>query len=155
MRYVNAVLAVDNNPATIAAASADGVFYSADGGTTFTDITGALPDRGTASLAQLADGTLLVGTYGYGVFRAPRPGQPWTSAGLVLHEINALLVSNGVVIAAAQDGVFVSSDGYTWTNVPGLEHLAPRTLAIDTNGDLLVRDRGGGLFRTRRFPDAA
>jgi len=52
------------------------------------------------------------------------------------------------VFAATSAGVFVSSDGATWTSLPGLEHRSPLSLATDNAGRLLVGTDGYGVFAT-------
>ena len=49
---------------------------------------------------------------------------------------------------AAAVGVFRSTDGVTWTAVPGLETLAPTCFAVTADGTLLVGTAASGLFTT-------
>jgi photosystem II stability/assembly factor-like uncharacterized protein len=145
-RFVNAILALDATATEIVAGTADGIFYSNDGGTTFNEISTGLVDRHIHALAQLPDGTLLAGTDTGGVMRASSPASPWTASGLGGQYVSALLVASGRAIAAAGNGVYVSSDGATWQVVPGLEALAPRSLALSAAGHLLVGTYANGLF---------
>ncbi len=139
------VLALDSTGTQLLAATAVGLYYSSDAGVTFT-LVGA-GGLWVPALAQLADGTLLAGTSA-GVLAASAPTGPWTASGLSTSYITALRATPGRVYAASDSGVYASSDGATWTPVPGLEHANTNSLVVDRSGRLLVGTYGYGMFAT-------
>ncbi|HTR55467.1 MAG TPA: hypothetical protein VMJ10_32535, partial [Kofleriaceae bacterium] len=148
-RYVIDVVAVDTAGMQLLAITTTGMFYSADGGTTFVPADSGL-DANINRVAVLPDGTLLAGT-DQGVFRASSPTGPWNPSGLAPSVVADLLVAQGYVIAATDLGVFSSTDGAAWTFIPGLQGSHPTSLAVDTAGRLLVGTTGYGLYVTA-FP---
>jgi hypothetical protein len=141
------VLPLDMTGGSLLAATSDGLYYTSDSAVTFADVGTGLPGRFVEALAQLADGTILVGT-SKGVSRSSSPTGPWSPSGLDGVSITALLTVSDRVFATSSAGVFVSSDGATWTSLPGLEQRDPISLAVDGAGRLLVGTEGYGLYAT-------
>ncbi len=146
MRNVLDVVAVDTVGMQLLAITDSGMFYTEDGGETFVAADTGLDTR-VARVAILPDGTLLAGT-DQGIFRASAPTGPWNPSGLGPSATADLLVAQGRVIVATNLGVFASSDGASWTFLPGLEGKYPSALAIDSAGRLLVGTTGNGLYVT-------
>ena len=141
------MVAVDAVGMQLLAITDTGMFYTADGGTTFSAADVGLDAR-VSRLAILPDGTLLAGT-DQGMFRASAPTGPWNPSGLGPAAIADLLVTQGHVIAATDLGVFASTDGAAWSFIPGLEGKFSSALAVDTAGRLLVGTTGNGLYLRR------
>lgn len=149
-RDVNELLVIESPVEEVLVATDDGVYLTADAGQSFEDVSGGLPTEALNALAleELGDGTLLVGTAD-GVHRRSPQLSNWQRSGLDSHAVYDLLARADQVVAATDEGVYLSDDGgLTWSEAPGLTGLAASCLARDPNGHLLVGTRGFGLFRS-------
>jgi len=146
---VRDVLPLDPAGEHLLASTAVGMYYSTDAGTTWQAENAGLTNLSSWSAIALPDGTLLAATDA-GAFRAPGPTGPWTPSGLAAAPVSLFLAAQGHVLAAADNGMFDSTDnGMTWQAMPGLEHAAPESLALDPQRQrLLVGTTGYGLFAT-------
>lgn len=130
---LNAVWVDPNNAQHLLAGSASGgLWQSNDGGTSWSAVSefpGALT---IGAIAQLPDGTLLVGTgdvftaAGDGLFSSTDGGTTWTpvvqtapqTSGSFWLVISSIAVSGNVILASTWGGVARSTDdGQTWTQV--------------------------------------
>ena len=97
------------------------LWRSTDGGQTFTNITGALPDRFMRDIAVNPNNSheVFVALSGFGaghIFKSVNAGNTWTDVSTALPDVPfhciTYVMSNPVKIFAGSDlGVFVSSDG--------------------------------------------
>ena len=135
----------------------DGVFTSADGGTTWTASSSGLRSAFVGSLRfGGASGTLLAGTFGAGVFRRSGAAD-WapSSAGIPLSRVASLARDPSrpsTLFAGAFDGVHRSDDGgESWGPSVGNLPVFPvaSVAAITGNGGrLLAGTLGGGLLQS-------
>lgn len=143
--FVNDAVALDATGLKLIAGGAQ-IWYSSDGGATWAPTGPA--GQGARCFAKLAGDTMLACTND-GVLIAATPSGPWSPTTLT-HSTDALLVSDELVIAATDRGVFLSRDtGSTWNPLVGLESRYPISLAIDESLRLYVGTRGHGLFVTQ------
>jgi photosystem II stability/assembly factor-like uncharacterized protein len=118
------------------------VLVSKDGGQTWHDVGGNVPDTRTwsSALAFGPQGTLYLGT-DVGVYRTADGGQTWTSASAGLPArpgdtkplaVRALRFAGGHLYAALQQGgLYVSDDGgRTWRSTLAGQTAAPTTKAL-------------------------
>lgn len=102
---------------------------------------------GIKALALLADGSVLAATDS-GIYRAASPGGTWTIRALPGVTVAALLVVGSTIFAAEIERVSYSLDGaQTFSEVPDFTGTAPRALAADPDGGVLVGTSGHGLHR--------
>lgn len=105
--------------------SSDGrVHETGDGGTTWNDVTGTIPNRTVTSILPVGVGaTAFLSVSGFGsahVFKTTNYGSTWTasSSGLPDIPVNALFLdtTSGAMFAGTDIGVFQSTDsGATWS----------------------------------------
>lgn len=170
--YCEAVAIAPSNPAIVYAGGQvdyqPKVFRSANGGTTWEDVTSnlvaMLPRYGAVNAIWVSPynpAAVLVGSYG-GVFR-------WTSYGRGQNSTwNPTTITyptqdfaydepRGCVYAATNRGVFQTDDeGVTWQPVnDGLGHLDSLCLDIDPRGRLLYAGTNGGSVWRLSLPDAS
>jgi hypothetical protein len=126
-----------------------GVRLTGDAGETWTSATGVAIN--TAPVALAAQGGVLYGAIGgfdRGVMRSEDGGLTWTDASVGLPNnilMRALLAHDGVLLAGAWDGLFRSTDGMNWTQVPGV----PNVQSLGTfNGALYAGLGNGGVLRS-------
>lgn len=137
-----------------------GVFRTLDGGQTWTDVTGSLPDRYPTDLAidPRDDATAYVVFSGFGtshVFRTTDYGITWQDVGAGLPDMPTSAVAidadyTGNVFVGTDLGVFFSrDDGQTWEafNAGLPEAVIVTDLGIsDANGTLRVATHGNGMY---------
>lgn len=154
-------LAVDpSNPQWVFAATENGLFRTADGGNTWTPVSGGLPVRTrvrTVAIDPEHSAHMLAGADGLGVYSSHDGGTTWepSSTGLEangsLHDILFDPAGSAVVwVSDVLSGVYRSTDGgLTWTPIsPGLSTRATTGLAISADGrHLYAATNGGGVFR--------
>ena len=129
---------------TVFAADEDGVYRSADGGTTWTALPMDLVATTTVPYS-LGDGRALAVT-AQGFLHRSDDNVSWTDPGTINAEglrTSALLVHAGAVLAATEDGIFRSEDGgLTWAESnAGIDyhpfHL-DRTPRFASDGEVVV-----------------
>ena len=129
---------------------ANGVSYTTDNGTSWTDISAGFSNGGVQALA--ANGTILqVGVFGSGVFRTTNNGTTWTSLnnGLSNNMIKGLYFDDSLFLAGTIGGVYISTnDGDDWTiSNDGLtEFTYPNAFA--RTGNVMLLGAGTGVFRS-------
>ena len=142
-----------------------GVFRSIDDGDTWRAINDGLVNNfgRTSSIWALAvgnGGELFAGLFDtffdsrIGVFRSDNNGNNWSRIGLAGSWIQTLAVSSdGDIFAGTNlDGVFRSTDGYTWNAInDGLTDDIINALVIDSNGRVFAGTENDGVFRSRDF----
>ena len=155
-------LAVDRATGTIYAGTGDrGVFKSADGGTTWTEINNNALFSNTMVPALAIDParpqTLYAGTFRNGIQKSINGGATWdyASNGMSATEVYALTIDPAVpsrLYAGTNAGVFKSTDsGASWTAVnSGLNATLVNSVAIDpaAAGTVYAGTEGGGVFKS-------
>ena len=126
-----------------------GVRVTADAGETWTPATGIEMNTSPVALAEQG-GVLFAAVYGLdrGVMRSQDGGLTWTDASTGLPNnilLRALLAHDGVLLAGAWDGLFRSTDGLTWTQVPGVPNV--QSLGV-FDGALYAGLGDGGVRRS-------
>jgi photosystem II stability/assembly factor-like uncharacterized protein len=83
------------------------------------------------------------------VWRSTDNGTTWADIGLQIHEPLELVISGADILAATDNGVFVSTNnGTSWTAMRnGLTNLYVRTLAV-SGTDLFAGTYHGGIFHS-------
>jgi photosystem II stability/assembly factor-like uncharacterized protein len=126
-----------------------GIWKSADGGATWTKITGL--EVNVLAIDPKASGILYAGTT-QGVFRSQDGGATWKVTGFI-RPVTALVMdpvaASTIYIGTAADGVFRSVDGgSTWSPLDdGLTDLRVTAMAIDSKGIYLhAGTSAGGVF---------
>jgi photosystem II stability/assembly factor-like uncharacterized protein len=137
------------------AGSSDGLYFSADGGASWTV---ALPGKDVHSVATGADGVVLAGTNGDGILRSTDGGKSWdpttTDAKWIGNIVYALLVSPatpGLCYATIPNRVLRSTDGgATWkTFSRGFNWVNFRSLALDEKAGIVWAGSGrDGVVKT-------
>ncbi len=126
-----------------------GVRVTDDAGATWQAATGIAMNTSPVAFAE-QDGVLFAAVYGLdrGVLRSPDGGLTWTDASVGLPSnilLRALLAHDGVLLAGAWDGLFRSTDGQTWTQVPGVPNV--QSLGV-FDGALYAGLGDGGVRRS-------
>jgi IPT/TIG domain len=164
---LNAIWVDPSNARHLLAGSASGgLWQSNDGGTTWSAVSefpGALT---IGAIAQLPNGTLLVGTgdpwvaAGDGIFSSTDGGTTWSPIGATAPStegsfwlmVDSIAVSSrGIALASTYGGIARSTDGQTWYTVwSGIASNAANSLdvAFDPNqsSDAVADDEGGGVL---------
>lgn len=109
----------------------------------FWESTNGPLDGQVLSIAVAANGALLVGTYGGGVFRSTDNGNTWVFSGIGGKRVVSFLVdANGNILAGTQYyGVYRSTDhGETWTYIDGSGFglTDVQCMAVDSSGHIFV-----------------
>ena len=126
--------------------SSAGAYVSGDGGQTW---MAAGPEDAPQfrSFADLPGGDLLAGANGHGVYHSTDGGESWLPLWNSEETVRAILPYEGVILAGANPGMFVSVDGgITWT-AAGLQQYGIRSLAIGPDGAVLAGTHSNGIFR--------
>ena len=76
-KHIYQIIVDPNHPDTVYVATEEGVFKTDDGGTTWAAFNDGLEARQIRTLAMTADGTLLCGTLGYGLYYYDTPDGRW------------------------------------------------------------------------------
>lgn len=106
------------------------------------------------SILSLAgdDQVVLAGLHGQGVYQSTDSGATWS---VVAKNFSArgfarLLISDGTFYAMGpQEGIWASSDGQTWSSLPGLDDYLPLTcLTMSEKGELFAASQSKGLLRS-------
>lgn len=126
-----------------------GVRLTDDAGQTWTPATGFAINSAPVALAE-QDDVVYAAVYGFdrGVMRSEDGGLTWTDASIGLPSnilLRALLTQDGVVLAGAWDGLFRSTDGLHWTQVPGVPNV--QSLGV-FDGALYAGLGNGGVLRS-------
>lgn len=166
---VQALAVAPNAPDVVYATTAPvvaraGLWRTLDGGTTWTNVTGTLPDRYLTDLAIHPDeeGTVYVTASGTGtphVFKTTDFGETWTAVGDGLPDLPTSAITFDpmapeMVYVGNDLGVYLSHDGgASWT--PFTEGLPEAVMVVDLNVSrvdrtLFAATHGHGLF-TRRL----
>ena len=128
------------------ATTTTGVFVSTDQGATFqfVDALGAITYW---SVAQLADGSLAVGTDNAGIWISDPARTSWEHVGPAGQKVNRIAVAAGAIIASTDSGIYASHDrGVSWSSDGG--KLQMRTAFVDpADGQLVVGTIGRGLVK--------
>ena len=118
-----------------------GVFLSTNSGTSWTEVKAGLTNTNVMSLAVSGE-KLFAGTYPSGVFLSTNNGASWAPANTPFSEFSEMLrvgpnlfAGTGSPYSPGGDGVFLSTNGTTWTTVnAGLTDTSVHALAVaDTN----------------------
>ncbi len=125
------------NPQQLAAATSQGVFFSRDGGKTW-----SLSDlhQFTWTLAYGGTGQqLYAGTSKRGVFRSQDGGRTWRREDLGLGnlDVRAIATSASAIVLGTQAGIYISGDGESW-QAAGLSSMSISAVAIVAQNPLGV-----------------
>lgn len=165
-----------NSQHLLAGSASGGLWQSNDGGTTWSDVSEFPGSLTIGAVAQLPNGTLLVGTGdvlsffnfdsaggGDGMFSSSDGGATWApiaatapqSSSDFWSDVNAIAVSSsGIVLAATQGGIARSADGgQTWSTVltssnTGFSAGFSLAVAFDPNNpnDAVADNESGGVL---------
>ncbi len=138
-----------------------GVFWSADGGLTWTQGTGTDGEFVTSLVIDpITPATLYAGTFGSGVLKSTNSGVTWAATGLTSTFVHSLAIDADTPsrVYAGTDGGGVqrtTNSGTTWAaaNV-GLTNLVVFSLAIDSAADIVLAGTDtGGVFKSTNGAD--
>lgn len=123
------------------AATVAGLYTSVDGENW--NLVNNIP-RSTIDAVETIGGSLIVGTYSYGIYRSTNNGTTWTNP--LSTAVHDLEVHNGCIFVSTDaDGVYKScNDGQTWTNIT--ENLGGLVPAIASNGSYIFAMSGANLY---------
>jgi photosystem II stability/assembly factor-like uncharacterized protein len=135
--------------------SGEGIYSSSDSGGTWNELNNGVTNRAIPSLAYVADGILLAGSWGSSFYRSTDYGETWTNlrAGLGISSAQWVeSAGDGTVYAGVGGGggVFKSSDnGMNWSQ-SGLEgsYILDRAMAVSPNGHIFVGLGDEGIFKS-------
>ena len=125
-------LAVDpaNNQVVVAGNSAGALLRSTDGATTWTQVYTGKTTPTVIVFSSFKPGLVLAGTRGGGVLLSRDGGATWSSAtGLEGRAVRAFGFARTLVVAGTDKGVFVSSDGSSWSQ-SGLAERSIDAIAV-------------------------
>jgi photosystem II stability/assembly factor-like uncharacterized protein len=111
-------LAVDpsNDQVLIAGNSQGTLLRSADGGSTWNSVHAGRPGLTTVAFSPYTSGLVLAGTRGAGALASGDGGSTWNAvSGLDGRTVHAFGFSLTVIAAGTDRGVYLSQDGFTWT----------------------------------------
>ncbi|MCX6258937.1 MAG: GEVED domain-containing protein [Bacteroidia bacterium] len=129
--------------------STGNVFYSSDGGLTWTNVSSGL--SGNSIFALLISGTNVIAGTSSGIFVSNNSGASWTTASMSIPglEVMALAKTSSYYFASTfGGGVFRSSNnGTTWTQVnSGLTNLYVNAIVL--SGSYLIAGTTSGIYRS-------
>jgi hypothetical protein len=126
-----------------------GVFVSSDQGATFQAV-GSLGGATYWSVAQLADGSLAVGTDSDGIWISDATRATWQHVGPANQKVNRIAIAAGAIIASTDNGIYASHDrGLSWSSDATTARRQTRTAFVDpADGQLVVGTIGRGLVKT-------
>jgi hypothetical protein len=165
--FVEDVVVDPNQPNSVFAGTAGGVFRSIDAGLSWFDINGTSNELTGANVTALdvgtTSGTLFAAASGRGVFRSDDDGNTWTTinTGLptpTLLSFTSLAVNpnvpDTVLLGTEDDGVFITlNGGGTWAEgneglLSGVDPVEDiRDFAIDTTNTSFLAATEEGVFR--------
>ena len=125
-------LAVDpaNNQVVVAGNSAGALLRSTDGATTWTQVYTGKTTPTVIVFSSFKPGLVLAGTRGGGALLSRDGGATWSSAtGLEGRAVRAFGFARTLVVAGTDKGVFVSSDGSSWSQ-SGLAERSIDAIAV-------------------------
>ena len=131
-----------------------GLFWSIDGGANWEPRNNGLSSDIIYSLLVSRNGYLFAGAANGSVFRSTDNGQTWQILTDSLSAVWSIIEdNNGNIYACCNMGVFYSEDlGETWTGInTGLSGKMPWSLSFNSEGNLLLGMKLGGVFKTTRF----
>lgn len=144
---------VVNSSNHIFAATESGVYVSTnDGGSwTLTSLNG----KDVRSLVITANGNLLAGTWGYGVYKSTDNGSTWSqvNSGLANKTVMALGVNSSNSVFAGTFGAGVSksaNEGASWSTL-NVGYNYVWSLAITSDDVIFAGTYGDGLYRSTDF----
>ena len=111
-------LAVDpgNDQVLIVGNSQGTLLRSADGGSTWSSVHSGRPSLTTIAFSPYTSALVLAGTHGAGALASDDGGATWKSAsGLEGRTVHTFAFSLTVIAAGTDRGVYLSQDGFTWT----------------------------------------
>ncbi len=135
-----------DSSARVLVGSVSGVWCSQDKGKSWTNI--GLRDLGFVSTI-LADSqeNLIVGTWGYGVYRSRDDGKSWKQVLSAPYVGEIKSDHAGSFFAATTEGLHCSRDnGYTWNRLTLMGSI--ESVAINKNGDIFAAVLNSGVFKS-------
>jgi ligand-binding sensor domain-containing protein len=136
-----------------------GVFATPNGGKSWQFADSGLGDTTVNSLLIDATGGLDAATEAGGIYRSTNGAQSWTQTSTALG-VRQLIISGGILYAAAQQGVWQSSTGASWSLVVSTEAAANAIASNGTSlyvglvdGTLLRIDASGSSTVVTQFPE--
>jgi len=151
---VSAIGITEANAAVIYTGSWQGrVMRSADGGNTWSDVTGALPLRAVSAIVTSGDGTTAwVGFSGYHsghIYRTTDGGATWEriDAGLPDLPVDTLFLDGTTLWAGTDAGAFRLGDDGMWQAVSGgMPPVIVMAFTRTADGRLLAATHGRGVY---------
>lgn len=122
-----------------------GLYTSDDDGASFQPVAAVSVE--CDSLAQLADGSIVVGTQ-TGTLISDASRTTWTPHGPTNRIVRHLLVSGDALVASGDAGVFASHDGGTTWAASAMTSRANAALLDAADGQLVVGTNGHGIVKT-------
>jgi hypothetical protein len=120
-----------NNQLVIAGDSQGSVFRSSNGGTTWIPVHAGKTSITAIAFSSSTSGVVLAGTRGSGALLSRDGGATWSAArGLDGRTVRAFAFALTLVAAGTDRGIYVSSDGLTWTQ-SGLANRNINTVAVE------------------------
>jgi photosystem II stability/assembly factor-like uncharacterized protein len=145
---VRALLAQPGTGTAMLAGTSKGLYQSPDGANWALG-SGDLGARQVFGLASDPHGasTVWAGTDD-GVYRSTNSGANFSKAGVSGNVHSVLASQSGRVYAAADSGLFASSDGTTWAAVPGVTPPVVALAEDSVTGAVFAGTSGGGVFQS-------
>ena len=134
----------------IYAGNDSGVFRSATGIASWTDVTPPGADTVVSSLAMIGD-TVFAAIVNRGLYRSPDKGLSWfhVNSGLSDTRVTELVLSGDFAFAGTDSGVFVSIDrGFSWTPTSLLDRV---NCLAQKDSLLFAGTRRGDLFLSTNY----
>ena len=129
--------------------TSQGVFRSADNGSTWSQKSSGLTDLRTSGIIY-TQGHMMVATPS-GVFRSANQGDTWETAGLEQKDVRCLAASEGVIVAGTNgEGIYRSVDlGRNWVTAnAGLNSSNFRAIEAKGTTFFAAGGVGSGVFRS-------
>jgi hypothetical protein len=126
-------LAVDpaNNQALVAGTSDGSLLRSTNAGTAWTQVRAGKANVTTITFSPFTSGLVLAGTRGAGALASRDRGATWSvTSGLEGRNVRAFAFALTLVAAGTDHGVYVSTDGLSWTP-SGLSDRSINALAVE------------------------
>jgi photosystem II stability/assembly factor-like uncharacterized protein len=144
----------------IASTDSNGVFYSDNGGQSWTQRNSGITNLRTLSLIK-RNNLLAVGTYGAGVFTSTNNGSSWSvsTTGMTLPYIYSLLITspnNYILAGSGGNGGFISTNnGTNWslslgtTSIVNCYHQTPAGYLLSGAGPAIHKSTNEGVSWTQ------
>ncbi len=137
------LIAVDHHGYCYAVTPLNGVYVSADQGTTWSTVNNGLSWSGLSTLFVDSSNTVYAGSFFNGLYKSTNEGVSWFRTSLSTGAQSGILLTGGVLAIGGLDTVSVSTDqGNTWASFQVDVQLGDTAILVNA----LAQDESGNIY---------